>query len=85
MEARSPVNREEVPESPVFVYTLFLETVIGGLEEEEEEEEVVVVVVEVEVEVDERVEMTGFWSLCRFLLVTSLVRWLSSSLLIFVF
>ena len=51
----------------------------------EEEEEVVVVVVEVEVEVDERVEMTGFWSLCRFLLVTSLVRWLSSSLLIFVF
>ena len=81
MEARSPVNREEVPESPVFVYTLFLETVIGGLEEEEE----VVVVVEVEVEVDERVEMTGFWSLCRFLLVTSLVRWLSSSLLIFVF
>ena len=83
MEARSPVNREEVPESPVFVYTLFLETVIGGLEEEEEV--VVVVVVEVDVEVDERVEMTGFWSLCRFLLVTSLVRWLSSSLLIFVF
>ena len=82
MEARSPVNREEVPESPVFVYTLFFETVIGGLEEEEEEEEEKV---EVEVEVGERVEMTGFWGLCRFLVVTSLVRWLSSSSLIFVF